>query len=345
MEGKVMAKTQDFVIDPEIRDYMPACDDKTDAELERQLLEEGGAREKIIVWKETNIVIDGNRRYRICKRHGLPFDVKYLSFDVDDRPAVLHWMDRLALGRRNLSPAEQAVRYARMCEYERSKSGGNAVHRVAEGAGVSDRTVHRANAYVKALESLPPDIQNKIRSERIKASHEDVIALANLPHMHQITALHNVEVGTFKSLHKALFGSETAEKSKPPKTDKVSVSKPPELDGYEDEPEVHDDLEDEEEDYGQCPNCAGKKWDKGEAGVTCAKCKHPHGEPTGGVDVDRIATQRSKTVKTVEALIRAFDDLNLLSARPKDHAHAIATCKILLNQAKGWQQPHLKEAV
>lgn len=90
-------------------------------------------------------------------------------------------------------------------------------------------------------------------------------------------------------------------------------------------------------DYGQCPNCAGTKWTKGESGVTCAKCRHPHGEATGGADEDRVATQRAKTVKTAEALMRAFDDLNLLAAKPKEHANAIVTCKILRKEAGAWK--------
>ncbi len=98
-----------------------------------------------------------------------------------------------------------------------------------------------------------------------------------------------------------------------------------------------DDIDAEEDDYGQCPNCAGAKWDDEDPeDVTCAKCKHPHGEPAGDVDEDRIKDQRSKTVKTCEALMRAFDDLNMLSEGPA-YAAAISQCKSLLNFAKGWK--------
>lgn len=89
-------------------------------------------------------------------------------------------------------------------------------------------------------------------------------------------------------------------------------------------------------DYGKCPSCAGTKWKSDESGVSCAKCNHPHGEPVGDVDGDRVSVQRSKTVKTVEALMRAFDDLNLLLPKPA-HGPAIASCKSLLSTAKGWK--------
>jgi hypothetical protein len=87
---------------------------------------------------------------------------------------------------------------------------------------------------------------------------------------------------------------------------------------------------------GKCPNCAGTRWTQDEFGATCAKCHHPHGEARGDADEDRVDTQRSKTVKTVEALMRAFDDLNMLLAKP-DHPDAIAQCKFLLTIARAWK--------
>jgi hypothetical protein len=92
----------------------------------------------------------------------------------------------------------------------------------------------------------------------------------------------------------------------------------------------------EKPDRGKCPNCAGEKWTEDEDGVSCAKCKHPHGEPTGGADEERIKTQRSKTIKTVEALQRAFDDLHLLLPKPQ-HDEAVKTCKVLLRMARAWK--------
>ena len=89
-------------------------------------------------------------------------------------------------------------------------------------------------------------------------------------------------------------------------------------------------------DYGKCPNCAGTKWTADEFGATCAKCHQPHGEPSGGADEDRVDIQRSKTIKTCEALMRAFDDLNMLLAKP-DHPDAIAQCKFLLTIAREWK--------
>jgi len=88
-------------------------------------------------------------------------------------------------------------------------------------------------------------------------------------------------------------------------------------------------------DYGKCPNCLGTKWTEDEFGVACAKCHHPWGEPAGDVDEDRLNTQRQKTRKTAEALMRAFDDLQTMKSR-RTHGEAIQACKRLLELAKEW---------
>ena len=134
------------------------------------------------------------------------------------------------------------------------------------------------------------------------------------------------------TLDGAAKAAKKATKSKP---------SPPKRQPGPDEPinvdsEPVDDEETPEPDYGKCPSCAGTKWVEAEEGVSCAKCHHPHGEPAGDVDEDRIKTQRQKTIKTVEALMRAFDDLHTMRARP-EHSEAIADCKKLLKIAKGWK--------
>ncbi len=121
----------------------------------------------------------------------------------------------------------------------------------------------------------------------------------------------------------------------PPKKD-TSHTPPPDSDSeVDDETPPADDVP--FEDYGKCPNCAGEKWTVTDDGTVCAKCGHPHGEPAGDVDEERIKTQRQKTVKTVEALIRAFDDLQMLKSDNAQHATVIETCKVLLHAAKEWK--------
>jgi hypothetical protein len=91
---------------------------------------------------------------------------------------------------------------------------------------------------------------------------------------------------------------------------------------------------------GTCPCCTGKKWVQDEFGFTCAKCHHPWGE-VADVQIeeqkDHVGTLRSKTVKTVEALMRAFGDLNQLCPKAGTHKTAIDLCKTLLKSAQSWK--------
>jgi hypothetical protein len=82
----------------------------------------------------------------------------------------------------------------------------------------------------------------------------------------------------------------------------------------------------------KCPNCLGTKWRDG----LCVKCSQPEGEPAGEVDEDRIKIQRSKTRKTIEALMRAFDDLQMLSPNTL-HEGAIEQCKDLMQDLGDWK--------
>jgi hypothetical protein len=91
-------------------------------------------------------------------------------------------------------------------------------------------------------------------------------------------------------------------------------------------------------DLGKCPNCMGTKWSEDEDGVSCAKCHHPHGEPAGDVDEERVRIQRLKTVKTAEALMRAFDDLQDMRAKSQAaHEAVIDECKRLMKTAREWK--------
>jgi len=54
------------------------------------------------------------------------------------------------------------------------------------------------------------------------------------------------------------------------------------------------------------------------------------------VDEQWIKDQRSKTIKTAEALLRAFDDLHTMLPK-SNHAEVAATCKGLIKTARGWK--------
>jgi len=81
-----------------------------------------------------------------------------------------------------------------------------------------------------------------------------------------------------------------------------------------------------------CPNCGSENYNADEDGLFCDDCKEPVSQKDGAAK-----TQRQKTIKTCEALQRAFDDLQELSPNPTEHKKAETGTKALLKIAKAWK--------
>lgn len=177
----------DFIVDPVLRDYLPGVPKQADSDLEADLRVSIGPRERFVIWKEENKLLDGHRRYAICRRLGLPWpDPEYRSFaNIEE---AKHWMDTNQGLRRNLNETQEAERRVRILVYERLKGGPGATKRTAEQEGVTRQTIYRDEKYVAALESLDEETRKRIKSEELYASKADVQQLATLSATHQ-TAL------------------------------------------------------------------------------------------------------------------------------------------------------------
>ena len=198
-----MTERKSFEIDEELRDFLPAVPEMTDQQLEQNLIATGGPKDKLRVWLERNVLVDGHRRFGICQKLGLPYEVEYLSFPNKD--AAKLWMLVYQLSRRNVVATQHQLLIAMLHDLQAKVLGTQAAaEKVATETGVSERTVYRAKDYKSALESLSEEIQEKIRAKTIKTSMESVIALANLSPVHQLAVIANVESGLFKSLAAAL---------------------------------------------------------------------------------------------------------------------------------------------
>ena len=78
---------------------LPPLTDEERQGLEADILREG-CLSPLLVWNET--LVDGHHRYRICQKHGIPFDVRQLQFEsLDD---ACYWALRHHQHRRNFSP-------------------------------------------------------------------------------------------------------------------------------------------------------------------------------------------------------------------------------------------------
>ena len=120
-------------IDNELRDVIPPL---ADGELEqlRESISVEGCRDAIIVWDETNLVVDGHNRLAICDELGVSFEVKRMSFD--SRDDVVAWMCGNNLARRNLTTIARNDLVGRRYNAMKRSQG-----RPAEETGQSDRFI------------------------------------------------------------------------------------------------------------------------------------------------------------------------------------------------------------
>jgi len=148
-------------VDPEFESFLVDCHEEDDAALEASLVECGGARDPIVVWKGHGVIVDGHRRYKICQRLGLPYRVEEIHFD--DRTAVLKWMANWQFMRRNMTPAQRAVLVHRIVNQRTIESPSApvtaVVREVAEQTQRSERQVYRDAAAGKVLDTAPEEIR------------------------------------------------------------------------------------------------------------------------------------------------------------------------------------------
>lgn len=186
-------------IDEEFRDLLPPLSGEELSGLEASMLKEG-CRDKLIVWSETGILLDGHNRHKICEDHHITYKVDKMSFAT--REEAMDWIDSNQASRRNLTQDQLRLirgrRYNRMKNEEKFKGnqhtkcgGGKFCHHqktaetLAEEYGVSPRTIRNDAKFAKEVEQdreLKEAVKSgrsarKVKKERKKAKREKAKAI------------------------------------------------------------------------------------------------------------------------------------------------------------------------
>ncbi len=192
-----------LIIDPEFSGHIPPLADEELQQLEANILADGAVINPIIIWN--GIIVDGHNRYNIIQQHP---EIPYRTFEKQfpDRLAVLAWICKNQLGRRNLTPeqkkyligkqysAEKRAESFHGNQYTTQESGGyqNDNHqksektykRIARENGVGAAYIHRAERFangIDAAEEAEPGIRQEILSGTIKPTAAEVAAVATAP--------------------------------------------------------------------------------------------------------------------------------------------------------------------
>ncbi|MCD8198114.1 MAG: hypothetical protein LUE24_13290, partial [Lachnospiraceae bacterium] len=189
-------------IDDELSSHMPVLTDEEFRQLEENILSDGVVICPIITWH--GFIVDGHNRYRILQEHPeIPYQTMEMEFP--DRYAVLAWICRNQLGRRNLTEAQKKYLIGKQYGSEkmgafrgnqytlpdgsgRSPKGNNqngsqgrTCERIADENHVSRKYVLNAEHYaigVDAADEISPGIRQDILSGKIAPTAKDVSEVA-----------------------------------------------------------------------------------------------------------------------------------------------------------------------
>lgn len=193
----------DLVIDPEFADKIPPLTEEEYRLLEENILADGKIISPLITWN--GIIVDGHNRYRILQAHPeIPYETMEMEFS--DRYAVIVWICRNQLGRRNLTDEQKKFLTGKRYEAEKKQNqwrGNQYVSSddeesglgekrpsqnpertsaiIAKEIGKGERYVRDAEIYangVEAADEVTPGIKNEILSGKLKCKDKDVMAIA-----------------------------------------------------------------------------------------------------------------------------------------------------------------------
>lgn len=94
----MVRRMQKLKIDKEFQNLIPPLSPEEFKQLKENIIADG-CREPLVVWN--GIIVDGHNRYKICSENNIFFKTEDKEFS--DRSAVVEWMLRNQLGRRNLN--------------------------------------------------------------------------------------------------------------------------------------------------------------------------------------------------------------------------------------------------
>lgn len=265
---------------------LPMMDDDT-FQAFRDDVATNGMQEPIVIWRGQ--LVDGRNRLKAMKELGI--DPAEHTRELDTGADPVEYVVSANLHRRHLSTSQRAMVAASLATLPRGSNqhtqicGTSSQGDVAEKLNVSPRAVQAAKA-VQTKCAEP--IQALVTSGELSVSAAEKLAKA-IPDRDEQTKL--AEQG--------------------PQAIKEATKDLPEDDEFDDA-QVWEEIDYDEPvappkkpaNIGEkCPNCGRNKWRDGR----CVKCGQVEGESAGDVDEIYQREQRSKTIKTAEALMRAID--------------------------------------
>ena len=211
----------ELTVSQRITSSVPDMTDEQFEQLEKNILADGRVIDPLLYWVKDgkNILIDGNHRWKVIKKHGI---VKYRAEEIkfDDWDEAVLWVLEHVDGRRHLTPAAEKKnlgdiynrRKAMMeaaasnpqNEDQGSKEGLRTSDILAKERGVSHATVERAGAFAENMDKVSAPVRREIIKGELKATEADVAALATADATTQQQIAREVKEGEVSTLREAM---------------------------------------------------------------------------------------------------------------------------------------------
>jgi len=129
-----------------------------------------GCRDALIVWGD--LLVDGHRRYEICKAHDLEFKITHREFESRDQAKI--WIISNQFARRNLTPKQISYLRGIRQKIEKGESICSS-EKLAKEYGVSSKTIERDAEFAAAIDQLPPEEKADVLSGKMKKTKGELI--------------------------------------------------------------------------------------------------------------------------------------------------------------------------
>ena len=149
-------------IDPEFQGLIPTMVKEEREALEASILAEG-CRDALVVWGD--LLVDGHRRYEICKAHDLEFKIIHREFESRDQAKI--WIISNQFARRNLTPKQISYLRGIRQKIERGEYVCSS-EKLAKEYGVSSKTIERDAEFADAVDQLPPEEKAEVLTGKTK---------------------------------------------------------------------------------------------------------------------------------------------------------------------------------
>jgi len=194
-------------IDPEFELLIPQLSESQYEQLEMDIFE-NGCNEPILVWND--VIIDGHKRYAICRKWEIPFSIDPLEFD--SREDALVWVCQTQLHRPKLSSEYKKYLIGKMYDAEvilgirnpeesdptsdkfsRLNKQGEPMNkyktamRIGDDYHISHVTVYKYSQYANSLDIIlekSKDLVIRILTGNLKISHSNLVELSRLSKEH-----------------------------------------------------------------------------------------------------------------------------------------------------------------